>query len=184
VKGRHWDTVHGVPTTAPKNPNAYDKPALRNSATRFEELKKTLTLTKDGRAALARQEGYHVKVIFFRGKGASYDSGTNTIAIGSENDPRSRPLTFVHEMNHAEFVATDKRVNAKTATRDEYIAAANHEESTGVSKEGEAYREFRRKVPEMREEPKRSVVVYRKAYIDVVRQGRAARLGRTAPPAR
>jgi hypothetical protein len=184
ASGRYWDSAHGVPTIAPKNPKAYAARIVIDSRPRFDALKKTLMLTRDGRAALGLQAKYKTKVQFFEGSGASYDPGTNTMSIGTENRERT-PLSFVHEMNHADFIHTGKRVDVRVATREQYVAGMNHEESVGASKEGEAYREFRRKVPAMRGDDLRQTVdVYRRAYIAVVRDGRAARQGRSVAPAR
>jgi hypothetical protein len=120
----------------------------------WSELEAQLTQTEDGRRALAAAMLYRVKVEY----GNSGESKTyydpppggskhgGTVVISRRQGTQSATLSFIHEMNHAEWenkgASIDKQIHS--VGRDTYVGTMVMEESMGLAREIRAKNEMNR----------------------------------------
>jgi hypothetical protein len=69
----------------------------------FENIVSVLKAIENGRASLEQLKGYGVKVVVKFDECSSYHASDHTIVIDVSLSPERGALTFIHEMNHAQY---------------------------------------------------------------------------------
>lgn len=123
-------------------PSLKEGPSIRRKLeagweARVEEKLKNLP---SGKHAMEVRKKYKVGLALTVGAGSYFDQSANTVSVNPSKNEDEAALTYIHEMNHAEYfhkgqTATGKE---KTLTKDKYVAQMLEEEAEGTVKSIEA----------------------------------------------